>query len=540
MLRSALEAARRWSGPRTARALALTVAVICVPAGCGESSNDGSDRPRSAEPACVSVPSSVIAVESGWARECDSLHLLTSMSAGDLTGDGVPDVIVNLGGADGTVGVTALDGRDGTHLWHSDDAVLMVTVAPVVDLDGDGAVEVLAAGRGAPEDPRPLVVLDGHDGSLRWRVPPVAPAWQNIYTPQVVPDRDGDAVDDLLIATGGDLVRTAFEPVSVPGRLALLSGSDGSVIGMIDLPDGQETYNSPVVVDSRVPGELDVVVGTGGELLPGSLWRVPISAIEQGDNTRAVRLIDGGTATSFIAPVSVGDLDGETGDDLVALGRDGSVTAVALRDDSTLWSRSADQLLSEPLPAGQAVAALAVPALGPARVAGQTDVVVLLTTIPDEALQGGDVYSGTSELIVLDGATGEVGARLAGPEVGAVNSPLIASVGETPGVVCSCAPVSRSGQSEPAEAASTVAPGLGWWVPGSATVLPIGPSASVISTPLITGDSAPMLVAALRTADLDERSVVTMFRPEIDGSAIDFAPWGGYMGSAGNGHETVG
>ncbi len=473
-----------------------------------------------------------------WTTRCQKLNVTASISAHDLTGDGVADPIVNVVDGDAPYQVVALDGTNGTQLWGSEDGITMITVAQFADLNGDGTPDVVVGGRGVPVDDRPLVALDGSDGSTLWRVAAIEPDWRNVYTPQRVKDRDGDGVDDWLVATGGDWLRTAAEPVTVPGRLVVVGGADGAVLAQIDLPDGQETYNSPVLVRTDEINET-VLIGSGGELLPGALWKLPLDAIFERTGDAFEQVASGDAVSSFIAPVSLGDLDRDGRTEAVALRMDGQLIAFDPSSGAQRWVSSVHDAVGA-LTTDAAVSSLAVPAIGQLDDDAALEVVALHTRVTAEQLASGDVYDGDSVLVVYDGATGAVEHRLDGPAVGAVVSPLIASSGGMPGVVCACAMPLDAGGTAGTKRTDRI--DLGWWQPGQVEHTPtsFGVPATESMTPLFSGVDGKfrLLSGGIFQIGDKERSIVSAIVPGGAMGPIDRVEWGGYMGVNATGHGT--
>lgn len=65
------------------------------------------------------------------------------------------------------------------------------------------------------------------------------------------------------------------------GKILLFSGKDGKVLREMTVPDGRESYYSPVVYQ-RKDGTEVVLFGTGGETHSGSLWMITLSDLYKG------------------------------------------------------------------------------------------------------------------------------------------------------------------------------------------------------------------------------------------------------------------
>ena len=73
------------------------------------------------------------------------------------------------------------------------------------------------------------------------------------------------------------------------------------------MPDGRETYMSVVKASLRNNRTEDVIFGTGGETVGGSLYRTPLADILKGDISDAV-LLATGKNKGFIAPPALADI----------------------------------------------------------------------------------------------------------------------------------------------------------------------------------------------------------------------------------------
>ena len=173
--------------------------------------------------------------------------------------------------------VRVLDGLTGTSVWEANVTYDAFAVRCEVDLDADGLVDCIAAGRQSG-----FRALRGSDGSVLWdRDPRLAFLRYNFYFPLFVPDLDGDGVQDIVITHGGDSTYRGSDTKRSTGFLEAVSGRTGQqLMERVPLPDGQETYNSPVYLSRGGPGDV-VLVGTGGESLPGSLWAFGYTSLRE-------------------------------------------------------------------------------------------------------------------------------------------------------------------------------------------------------------------------------------------------------------------
>ncbi|MEZ4265096.1 MAG: VCBS repeat-containing protein [Myxococcota bacterium] len=292
------------------------------------------DADTSVAPTPPPVPTTV------WTAS-GQLTTFSSPRLADLDGDGVLDVIVGHGipgddktgiGASGYV--TAHRGTDGTELWRGDAEQELFATPALLKINGDTTPDVVIGGRRAE-----LRARDGKTGAEIWRYEPgpdpLKPGASQFFTGQVIRDRDGDGIDELLFANGGF---PAAEPGAArpPGHLVIIGGADGALLAAAEMPDGAETYMSALTYTRR--GEVHVVFGSGGETLPGSLWVAPISAVDAGDLSGATRLTTATRGRGVIAPPALADLTGDGTPDIIVATFDGQLAAFDGDSLAPLWS----------------------------------------------------------------------------------------------------------------------------------------------------------------------------------------------------------
>ncbi len=117
--------------------------------------------------------------------------LMATPAVGDVSGDGVPDVVFTsfAGGAYTSAGtITAISGADGAQLWSVMPGIYASAGVALGDLDGDGAPEVCTAGMQYA-----VVCLDGA-GVLKWE----AGAEVSYVGAPAMADLDGDGSAEVV------------------------------------------------------------------------------------------------------------------------------------------------------------------------------------------------------------------------------------------------------------------------------------------------------------------------------------------------------
>ena len=402
-------------------------------------------------------------------------------------------------------------------------------------------MDVIVGGRGVPEDDRPLAAIDGTDGSTIWRVDPIEPAWGNVYTPQGIGDVTDDGVEDWVVATGGDHIREPMEPPTIAGRVMVIDGATGGIVGAVGLPEPQEIYNSPVIV-SDGEGARFVLVGSGGEVFPGSFWRIALDDVVNGTDSGFEEIL-AGADSSYMAPASVGDLDGDNGSEVVVVRTDGLVTAVDPFSGEVLWEVEPAAEHLDAMPANVVAFSVAVPALGQLDADASLEVVTQHLLLAEEELVDGLVSRSDSVVAVIDGASGEVEHALLVERADSAQSPLIASTETGTGVVCAC--ISSESIADPNYELSRRETRLGWWEPSIESVVDLGLPTSLSKTPAFhrgDGDATGFVLYSGGTypGEPVRPSSITASIPAPNGVPISEVTWGGYMGPVSTGHTEGG
>ncbi len=274
------------------------------------------------------IPADIV-VAQGWHHDFPTVGTFSSPRAADLTGDGILDIVLGSGREEFIAcdtAVFALDGNTGDLLWRVNASDQIFGSAVFHDINSDSIPDVFIGGRSAE-----LIAIDGASGEIIWRFTtvhnlknPSKEGWYNFYNPQFIPDEDGDNLPDLLISNGGDVLVEPYDPVRPPGHLVLISSSTGRVLSRAEMPDGKETYMSPVLFSKN--DELQVVYGTGGETIGGSLWTCTLNEVRAGDLSGSTRL-EMSESKGFIGPPVLADINQDGQTDIIANAVEGKLVA---------------------------------------------------------------------------------------------------------------------------------------------------------------------------------------------------------------------
>ncbi len=200
---------------------------------------------------------------------------------GDLTGDGVPDVVIAEGGD--TAELHVFSGANGT-LERSFVGSGGEPLAAAGDVDGDGVPDVVAGGS-TSDEPSLYRVISGATGAvLRAVSDPEGGTGTSIPRLASAGDLDGDGVPEMAVA--------AFL-VGTPGRMVVFDGATGAVVRQIVAP--AEVMAGPFTFPrDMAAGDAD------GDGVPD----LAVAAVHDPNFGRVVYVFSGATCAILAGPFS--------------------------------------------------------------------------------------------------------------------------------------------------------------------------------------------------------------------------------------------
>jgi len=281
-----------------------------------------------------------------WYKDYPVIGSESSPRTADLNNDGVLDIVMGAGKNEtqkSDMGIVAFNGATGELLWKQEAPDQVFGSAAFCDINGDQVKDVIIGGR-SPQ----LKAVDGKTGALIWDYKYekysadsiLRYARYNFNNGVVVPDQNNDGVNDLLMINGGNPLAAPYsEKDRFPGVLILFDAKTGNVIAADTMPDGKESYMTPVCFSQ--PGSEDpfILFGTGGETIDGKLFLATLSQLRE-KKLSSAEVIANEKRHGFIAPATLADIDKEGYIDIIAISHGSKAVAISGKDHRTLWTRT--------------------------------------------------------------------------------------------------------------------------------------------------------------------------------------------------------
>ena len=281
-----------------------------------------------------------------WSKDFPVIGSQSSPRAIELNKDGVLDIVIGAGRNEFEKcdsGILAFDGRSGDILWKQQASDQVYGSATFCDITGDSIKDIFIGGR-SPQ----LKAIDGKSGALIWqynheqyaRDPVMQFARYNFNNSVLIPDQNKDGIADLLTVNGGNALAEPYSTVNrFPAVLMLLDSKTGQVIASDTMPDGKESYITPLCFQKPGSNDLFIVFGTGGETIDGNLYVSTISDFLS-HKLSSARIIATDTGHGFIAPATLADINGDGSLDIVAISHGSKAVAIDGKDYRNIWTRT--------------------------------------------------------------------------------------------------------------------------------------------------------------------------------------------------------
>lgn len=285
------------------------------------------------------TPASGQTITHEWEISIDSTSAFGSPVARDLNQDGILDLIIGCGlelEASET-GILALNGKNGHPLWSLPAPAQMYGQPLFWDITGDGTEDVFLAGRFGQ-----FFAVNGASGQQIWSffedsiLYAIDSGFYNFFSPQWIPDQTGDQIPEILISNGGDANKTFLDTIRAAGSLMIINPINADIVARGLMPDGKETYFSPLLIpdgDSLNPW---IIFGSGGETVHGSLWKIPLAALMQNSLTSAIPILSG-MGKGLIAVPSLADINLDGREDLIVPRHNAAVIALDWKNGTKFW-----------------------------------------------------------------------------------------------------------------------------------------------------------------------------------------------------------
>ena len=280
-----------------------------------------------------------------WDKNLYTIGSQSSPRTADLNNDGILDIVIGGGKNEfqrSEQGVLAIDGKSGEVLWQQEASDQVSGSATFCDITGDGVKDVFIGGR-TPN----LKALNGKTGEVIWEYkyqfqkdPILQYARFNFYNTVLVPDQNKDGLPDLLTINGGNAKAEPNSEINrFPGVLMVLDAKTGFVLAADTMPDGKESYMSPVCFAQPDSQDFTIIFGTGGETIAGNLYQARLSDLMSRKLSKA-KIIASEKGHGFIAPPVLADISADGYIDIVAISHGSTVFAINGKNDNLLWKRN--------------------------------------------------------------------------------------------------------------------------------------------------------------------------------------------------------
>lgn len=280
-----------------------------------------------------------------WQQNYPLVGSQSSPRVSDLNNDGIKDIVLGAGRAelDSTpYGVLALDGLTGEPLWEKKTYAQIFGSATFADVTDDGVADVFIGGRN-----QNLKAINGTTGDVIWEYkylpsddPILNLARFNFYNSQLIPDQNSNGYPELLTINGGnwDALANVMEDRHA-AVLMVIDTKSGNIIASDTMPDGRESYMSPLIFKQGSSADYNIIFGTGGETQSGTIYACTLEDLKERKLHKAKQLISE-TGHGYIAPPVLVDINGDEILDIMVASHAAKLTAIDGQTYDILWEHS--------------------------------------------------------------------------------------------------------------------------------------------------------------------------------------------------------
>jgi outer membrane protein assembly factor BamB len=279
-----------------------------------------------------------------WEQNFPVIGSQSSPRTIDINHDGTDDIIMGACKNEyipNDQAVLALDGKTGNLLWTTDAPDQVYGSATLIDITEDGNQDVIISGRWGY-----LRALDGQNGKTIWNYtytdsidPILKHTKYNFYNSVLIPDQNGDGKEDLLIQNGGNHRAAPDDSIHrYPGILMVMDSKSGKILAADSMPDGKESYMSPLYFKSR-QGIDYIVFGTGGETFNGHLYVAPLRDLISKNLQNAKIVATDASGHGYIAPPVIVDFNNDGEPDIACISHSSKITVTDGKSLNTLWEK---------------------------------------------------------------------------------------------------------------------------------------------------------------------------------------------------------
>jgi len=281
-----------------------------------------------------------------WNKDLPVIGSLSSPRSADLNNDGILDIVMGAGKNEfmkTDMGILAFDGKSGNLLWKQSSIDQVFGSATFCDVTGDKVKDVFIGGR-SPQ----LKAINGKTGGLIWdykheqyaKDPILHYARFNFNNSVLVPDQNNDGIEDLLTINGGNPLAAPYSEVDrYPGVLMLVDSKTGNIFAADTMPDGKESYMTPLCFSQPGNKELFILFGTGGETIDGKLYLTTLSQL-RAKKLSSAQVLATEKGHGFIAPPTLADINKDGYIDIITITHGSKALAIDGKDHHTLWAKT--------------------------------------------------------------------------------------------------------------------------------------------------------------------------------------------------------